>query len=405
MRDVLTRPRQPFHVDWDDGTGPYVLYSFAAQNEDIDWGPKPGELELTRFSGGRAAMYRWTLTVVTKENVSTTTPSPNEANGILAMTWEFTHAIDANGYTTRTTSGTILLESGQVQNDLGADYDRTVVTNAIPVPKWFKRTSMDFHQNPNGRVLSFTLVDVEQYLTLPIPITGGHADWTIRTPGILSGQDLIATATLSGYFETSAAHSKTELLNAIYNLATVKFAGLPADSSCIPGDREIRESVYSNRIEFTISASFAIGTLANGQVDYNAGLQTVGVAPPGSDGTAIGINAYGQTDNLNSGVVAATPQPFDALSSPQLTNAANLATIKKRIRRTALRGGETPAAIPRLRYHQSSSTRRASPRYTRRILLSSSTKSFRTNWTTRSRCSTPNCPESPRSSSRPPIHH
>jgi hypothetical protein len=115
---------------------------------------------------------------------------------------------------------------------------------------------------------------------------------------------------LSGYFETSAAHSKNELLQCVFNLAAIKFgqiAGL-----LIPGERTIREDVYGQRIDFTLMAQGPSATVADGTPDYTTGLQTFAVRPPDVDGNSMLINPYGQTDSRSSGVVAGTPQDYDA---------------------------------------------------------------------------------------------
>lgn len=318
MKCQLSTPRLAFSVQWNDGSTTETYYSFDNTGSDIDWGPKPGELFLDKFSGGLAAIYRWSLTVTSKDCFGSGTCMAQERpTDVLAIVYEWTHAIDPNGYTTRTVTGQLVVTSDSVKSGVSADHFRYVIVKAVPQPKWFKRTAQEYHQSADGRTLSFTIVDAEQQWTLPTPMTSGSATWHVRLGGILSGQGLQVDYTLSGYFETSAAHGKSEILAAIYNLAAQRFGTV--QGVLIPGDRDIRESVYGQRIDFHLSAIGYAGTLPDGTPDYNVGLNTIGAQPPGSDGQPILLNPYGQTDNLNSGIIAASPQAYDACNPPETT--------------------------------------------------------------------------------------
>src|SRR6185437_325116 len=155
---------------------------------------------------------------------------------VLAVTWQFSHTVDASGFTTRTVSGKILIEGGTVQAGQSADHYRAIVANAIPSLTWYKFESAQYTQSEDGRVLSFSVTEVEQNWTLPNPITDGHVTWASRLGGVDS--EFIIDYTLSGWFQSSAAHSKIEILNAIGALAASRFGGITG--TLIPGERVIR---------------------------------------------------------------------------------------------------------------------------------------------------------------------
>src|SRR5579871_902437 len=109
MEDVLRRPRQTFIVKWNEGSGDsefYHIFNEAASQsdtqQDMDWGPKPGELRFTRFTGGRAALYRW--------NVGCEVMDRDLQSDVLAVSFQWSHKVDASGFTTRTANGKILIE-------------------------------------------------------------------------------------------------------------------------------------------------------------------------------------------------------------------------------------------------------------------------------------------------------
>jgi hypothetical protein len=312
MQTALRQPRGDFRVTWSgDGGGDTFHYFYEGggaptAGADLDWGPKPGELNFTRFTGGRAAMYRWTCSI----NVM----DANLTTDVLAITWQFVHRVDASGFSTRTATGKLLLDSGIVQAGQSADHYRSVITNALPALTWFKTAEMDWAQSEDGRVLTFTITEVEQNWTLPSPITDGHVTWMSRLSGFGGDNALSVDYVLSGWLETSAAHTKYEILQVVFDLAAAKFGAI--SGTVIPGDRLIREDVYGrNRIDFSISATSPGGAAATGDIDYTVGLATFGLAPPGSDGRPIKINPYGQTDGLTSGSVGFSPILYDATSA------------------------------------------------------------------------------------------
>jgi hypothetical protein len=269
-------------------------------------------------------MYTWTCSVISMMDSSN---DKGLSSDVLAVTWQWSHSIDPSGFTTRTVSGKLLLDSAVVAGGTGADFFRNVITQAIPVTLYFKRESMEFTQSEDGRVLSFSVVDVETEYTLPPPITAGHASFMSRVHGYGEAGALNVDYNLSGWFESSAAHGKNEIIAAIVALMLAKFSTV--GSNVIFTERVMREDIYGrNRIDFSISAIQPAGALAQGNdtsgtasnIDFNAGLQTFGIQPPGSNGVALFINPYGQTEGLGSGAWAFAPSLYDADPSSNVTS-------------------------------------------------------------------------------------
>lgn len=308
METNLRTPRQPLSIQW-SGDGNATLYSFDGTGSDLDWGPKPGDLQLIRFYGGRSAMYRWNVTVTSKELQcgSQTIPTP-----VLAITWKFANDIDINGLTTRTTTGTLVVTSSSVMSGSPADSFRFVITSALGLPLWFQRINERFEQSADGRVLFFTIVDKEKQWTFPTPVTNGNVTWLMRIPQLNSGNQYLADYVLSGWFETSTSHSKFELWQCVINLIVLKYSLV--QGTLIPGERTIKEDVYNNRIDFTITAQGTVDIKAGGIINYNTGINSFFIAPPGSNGQPLTPGAYGGTDNLSSGVPIQAPVDFDACS-------------------------------------------------------------------------------------------
>src|SRR5438105_4321794 len=68
MRARLHVPRQQFKVNWaDDGGGGIQQFYGFEDGSNIAYGPQPGELAIEQFAGGRAAVYSWTVSIVTKD--------------------------------------------------------------------------------------------------------------------------------------------------------------------------------------------------------------------------------------------------------------------------------------------------------------------------------------------------
>ena len=321
MRCMLQEPRGEFLVKWGTTpTSPWLpaelggttIFDFK-DTDDVDFGPKPSEVKFTRFSGGLAALYEWSVAIFVKECWSGSCTLQGRQNQILAITRRYQHTIDADGLTTRTVSGRIIVTAQSVAATGGqADAFRFMVTPPIPVN--FKRTVQSFSQSEDGRELSFEFTDVETIYTLPKPITDGQASWSVR----LADTGAMVNYALSGWFSAASSVDKSQILTAISNLALKKF---PVNQKgFIFETRELTENIYSqNRIDFNITATSAGGVTAQGQPDFTVGINTLTVSPPDSTGLAWPIYPDGGDASQSSGLLAPAPIAWDSCKPSQLS--------------------------------------------------------------------------------------
>lgn len=310
MRRFCSQRGKRLTVKWVDGATETVLYDFPVEMEE-NWGPHPEPLKITAFSGGLAARYEWSITVVTKECFTTTTCTPPSpvAPKILSITRRFDHAIDPNGLTTRTVSGKLVVSSEMIRRfSTTADaYRQDVVP---PVPSYFKRESQSFSLSEDGRELTFTIVDVEQVWNLPDPITSGNASFSIR----VDGTGTIATMTLSGYFDAPYSISKQTILQQVFALVDQRFSLSDANQSLFMESNEITEAVYGNRIDFNFVATTAAAGIGEGTVTidnieslFKSVNSKMGSPPPGNSGIFHPLTPYGGDAGGQSGVIASLP--------------------------------------------------------------------------------------------------
>lgn len=301
FRDALVQPRKSFVVTWDGVT----QFNFSSAN-DIDFGPKPGEVKLFKFSGGRSANYAWNVTVVTKECWSGAC-TLGAVNAIIAITQQFTHHIDVNGLTTRTIAGKLIVSAQSVASGKPADSYRFAVTP--PIPGNYRRVSYDFMQSPDGRELTYSIVDEEQVYTLPLPVTNGQATWTVSLD-----TGLMAHYRLSGFFEAPATVTKANLIQLVGELAAAKFP--INEQTFIFETRTLSESVYTpNRVDFDITASSAGGVATDTGYNLNVGLQSFTVSPPGVANLSWPIYPDGGDVRFSSGTIAPGPVVWDACAA------------------------------------------------------------------------------------------
>lgn len=311
MRQALNTPKQPFSVQW-TGDSNITLFSVDATT-DTNWGPKPGNLSLFGFSGGRVASYVWTLDCQTKECGLCSNAPSTTASSIESLTREFAFEIDHNGFTKRTVSGHLIVTSAFVSMGKYADTYRGFLQQLVQQPLGYQRTQQDFRASSNGRQLDFTITDQEVMWVLPQPVTGGYASFSVKISPFGARQDFL----LRGRFEAPASHGKDELIQKALLLANQKIgAPLAAQGyTVIPGDIEFTEDVYNNAIDFSFAAWSATTTTA-GSGDFGGGpLATFGGVPTGSEnkqGQLIGAYGHtGGTDNSGQGSIAPAPVEVD----------------------------------------------------------------------------------------------
>jgi hypothetical protein len=305
MKQALNIPRQQFTASW-TGDGNTTLYSYGP-NDDIARGPLPGALTLWAHSGGRAAAYTWSLGVWSKECFGTGQGcSLSSRQGqILLFTRNYDFLIDNNGFTRRTVSGRLMLTAQGGQADSYRDFIATIIRQ----PNGYHRVQQQFRQNPDARILDYSIVDQEQMWTFPQPVTGGNATFSVRIDPYGAKQEYM----LTGRFEGPSGIGKDQLLNQALLLAATK---IPAAAGVvvIPTDIEISEDVYNNAINFKFGAWSATGA-APGTAAYGQGpLGTFGGIPPGNNQQGQPVWVYGGTgqNGNTSGLLAAGAPALDA---------------------------------------------------------------------------------------------
>ena len=316
MRCQLNQPRLTFSAQWtpDDGSGTVTYFSYGS-SDDVEFGPKPGPLTIGKVSGGLAAIYSWSLECKVKECFSNTCTLSPRTQPILCLTRSYEHQVDDNGFTRRTVSGKLEVTSTAVAANTPADSFRGTILDEIPLPKGYQRTSQQFTQSPDGRVLSYSITDQEVMWTLPPSITSGRASFTVRSAPMEAMQEY----RLSGRFAAPATVSKATIATAILNLAVQKILGNNSASLVIlPQSIELTEEVYGNAIEFNITCTGTGSAVADTNLCLPS-LNTIGGKPYGTTQQAQFVGPYGGDGVTgSSGLVADEPIIYDACA-PTLT--------------------------------------------------------------------------------------
>lgn len=310
MRCALSSPRQDLLVQWSDDNSTWnTLYDFD-QTTDNAFGPFPGTLEINKVYGGRACLYSWSVRVFQKTCFGNSCIASISNNEVLSIVRRYDYDIDQNGLTTRRVSGTLTIRSNNVNSGTPVDNYRWVCTPSIPIN--FQRTGEHFSQSEDGRKLSFTFTDAEVKYTFPSPITDGNASFTAQVE--YSG--LKVNFSLTGRFSAPSDQPKSTILTAIFNLINAKFpASLSSQATFVWTAREFTDDIYNNAIAFNITGFYAAGVTATGTPNFNLGLDTFVVSPPGSNGQSTAILPYG-SDQSSSGVISPPPGVYDNCTSP-----------------------------------------------------------------------------------------
>ncbi len=325
MRNVLAHPRGTFIVEWSEDNSTWQTYYSWEKGDDINFGPKPGQLNITEFVGGLAAVYDWSIEISAKECYPSCSASPNSTSNILSLSRSFTHTVDRNGFTTRRVTGTVVVTSAEALAIRGGDWWRELCLPILPIN--FHRDSQEFVVSRDQRTMDFSCVDKEQMWTLPKPVTSGQANYMVRQDGVGG----LVTYSLSGRFEAPSTTSKRDILLAIADLVANRMTA----EFVIWQSRSINEDVYGNSVAFDISWT-AAGVSEDGNVaDYSR----FGAMPPGyNGGKAAMAGPYGSDgETATSGIIAHGLSLYDACQGGlgQLPNV----TIKGADTRTS---GEDP---------------------------------------------------------------
>jgi hypothetical protein len=296
MRVAVSKHAQRLQIK--DSTG-VVIYDFdpvATGGAGVvdDWAPKPEDLTISQITGLRAARYSWQVNLMKKECAALGTP-----NGLLSLTKTYSYSVDVSGYATRQVSGTL-----KVRKDAApADLYRSLVTP--PLPNRFRRTQQQFAQSPDCRTLTFSVVDVEEYRTLPTLVSDGEATFGVKVA------DLGARVffTLQGRFKAPPSTPKSAMFVYLANLISVKFP--LNDPAFLFEEASVDDSVYGNEIAFAISgSSVAAPPQGTFTPNYGAMFQRMLIPPPDSNDQAYLPSPYGSLPSFPH--VAPLVAPYDA---------------------------------------------------------------------------------------------
>lgn len=298
LRSFCNAPRKELIIAWDTGAGSSEFWDFT-NTDDIKWGPKPGELTVNQFFGGRAAFYSWSVAVMIKEcaTLGGTCVLTSRNNEILAITRQFDHKISPDGLTTRTISGRLYLTSKAQIAGYTPDHLRFYVTPTLP--SGYQRKDMDFQTSEDGLVLSYSFVDQEVAWTLPQPMTDGASNWRVSIEEL----GAVMNFELSGWYSAPPQIAKSAIIQSILDLIGSKFSAIPSGTVFFDTN-SFDEDVYNNRVSYSVKAH-AVGQAQNGAFTLADSYSTIGIPPPNSTGQNYIPSPYGgDLTNGTSGTIA-----------------------------------------------------------------------------------------------------
>ncbi len=248
--------------------------SFLNTTAVHDFGPTVIGLQISEISGLMSARYSWQVKAFRKD--CTGNPSP-----ILSIQRTYAFSIDVAGYATRSVSGTMKV----TKQGVPVDQYRSMVTPGLP--SRFRRIQAQYSPSPDGRSLTFNIVDQEVYRTLPTHIADGEATWSVR----VADMGARVFYALNGRFKGGPDTSKPAMLQSLLNLISSRFP--LSDPSLIFEDASIDDSVYGNEFTFSVVASGVIGTLTNSTQIFNSVFKGMLTPPPESNDLSYLPGPYG----------------------------------------------------------------------------------------------------------------
>lgn len=243
-----------------------------------DYGPRVTQFQVSELAGLRSAHFFWQATAFRKD----CGPQLQGAvSNVLSIMRTYSYSIDVAGYATRSVAGTL-----KVTKQGGcADAYRALVTP--PCPTRFRRIQQQFSTSPDGRTLTFNVVDQEIYASLPTPIADGEATWAIRIADLGARVFYV----LNGRFKGGPSTPKSQLFAQVLALVQSRFP--LADPSLIFEEASVDDAVYDNEISFSIVASGVIGSLTNQTQIFNSVFKGMLTPPPNSNGVTFLPGPYG----------------------------------------------------------------------------------------------------------------
>lgn len=159
IRWTLMQPRRSFHLRADDGTT-VLLAPVAGSDRDADNGPKPLACNVVAIS---PATWRvqWRVQVASIECGETSDSIPP----ILSNRWSQTQETSLDCLTRTTTRGvTVFRADALAKLNRTADYYRSQCIPGLPLG--FQRQAISVNVSPAGNVLSWQVVDQEQFVSI-----------------------------------------------------------------------------------------------------------------------------------------------------------------------------------------------------------------------------------------------
>lgn len=250
LRTLLLTPQRPLYIRIPiNGTGGYTTLlqspvtgpSDTPYLVDANMGPKPMHLDIIEIPG--------TKTMVVRFGIETWVNDCTSIRPLISHTWQMSHSLSEDYYTTRTIRGEAIFRADalyrppslgeRVQPD---DY-RGVLVHRVPLN--FKRDHVDVAVSADGTTLRYTIVDVEQSVTIKpayraiTRIKGTYTEWTG-----------VGEAGIRGVMNAAGTGNPGTFAMAVVDWAT---GTLP------PVLRRLNVRVWGNRSSTRMDLVFAIG--------------------------------------------------------------------------------------------------------------------------------------------------
>lgn len=281
LREQLSKNAQRLRV-FDAEFGVTILdldpAATAGETAVHDYGPRVTQFQISELAGLRSAHFFWQATAFRKDCGSSLN---GNVSGILSIQRTYSYSLDVAGYATRAVSGTL-----KVTKQAGcADRYRAQVEPGCPTR--FRRIQRQFSTSPDGRTLTFNIVDQEVYATLPTQIADGEATWAIRIADLGARVFYV----LNGRFRGGPTTPKAALFGHLLALIQSRFP--MTDPSLIFEEASVDDAVYDNEITFSIVASGVIASAGSGTQIFNSVFAGMMKPPPASNGISFLPGPYG----------------------------------------------------------------------------------------------------------------
>ncbi len=235
IRTTLMTPRRPLVVSFDNGTAtPNVWLSSPLPGQVVDAkeGPHPISCDLTPGPGGDVTfVVDFTIETHVREcpdgGITSRVIIANQWQAGLTYNEDFMATYQMDGVAVF--DGAVLRQAVALGGSGFADQFRAALF--VPPPQGFQREQIQTEVSPDGLVIRYTTVDVEQAITFRPEPEGSGGDATIRTHGtqcsVVHIQNYTADIDLIGVAQ--------ELLGTAVNFSFLKSAMKPKKDDPLAG--------------------------------------------------------------------------------------------------------------------------------------------------------------------------